>query len=978
MDTEKWSEAISKYDGFRRTTLTKKIDSQGNIGTKTEYDLMGRVLRSTNPYRLDASDNPAQGETLQWTTPEYDDLSRTKKVISPDTDDVQIAYGLSTTGVIGTTKTITDQAGRKRTGITDALGNMVRVIEDPGPNELSTDYTFDTLGNLRKTVQGEQSRYFMYDSLGRVLFAKQPEQDTNPAFIATDPITGNSQWSVRYTFDDNGNILTTTDARNISITGTYDQLDRLKTRDYSDSTPDVSIYYDGKYLDINNVPQMATGSAKGKTTGVKSSVSKANNMAFDSMGRLLASQQITDGQSYAFGYTYNLSGALIEQTYPSGRVVKNTLNTDGQLAQVQSKKNANYGFFTYADSPTYNSSGAVTKMQLGNSRWETASYNERLQITQIGLGATHDTQNLLKLEFKYNTTGQTDNNGSMREQKITVPQVGANPGFTAIQSYSYDSLNRIQSATENLTPIGGTSTQTWKQTFSYDRYGNRKFDAANTTTLGSCSASVCNPEINTLDNRLKKDQVGGTAVDYDYDANGALTKDFSGQRFSYDAESHQKEFFSASNQTSAPDGAYHYDGEGRRVKKVVGIEVTIFVYNASGKLAAEYSTTVAPIEQAKVRYLTSDHLGSPRVITDQNGAVTSRKDFTAFGEEVTSSQRVGGGTNGNGYDPPNVRQDYTGYEKDNESGLEFAKARYYNTGHGRFTSVDPLTASAAIKNPQTFNRYSYVLNSPFEFTDPLGLMPGGCGADRSSCEGGGGIGSVHIAEAMGAHDQRLANTMVALRATAAANQGGLDAAWSIINTTSNPGDFQVFDRYGNEYENPNSGTVTVEATVNAPQSPVQTNVRRKPNVIKKFSGSDANSAINQVNIQCGSGDSWGCTLSSFRRTATFRKVKGGVAAQIQVTLTIEVTLPGWEGYANASTDEKRIWDKFVSRIREHEDLHVSIDTSALRDMGRTLPTRGATAGQLRSNIVQQFGRVVAEADRYHGIIDRYRPLRPWW
>ncbi|MEP7147763.1 MAG: hypothetical protein ABI857_02660 [Acidobacteriota bacterium] len=41
--------------------------------------------------------------------------------------------------------------------------------------------------------------------------------------------------------DDNGNILTTTDARNISITGTYDQLDRLKTRDYYDSTPDVSL-----------------------------------------------------------------------------------------------------------------------------------------------------------------------------------------------------------------------------------------------------------------------------------------------------------------------------------------------------------------------------------------------------------------------------------------------------------------------------------------------------------------------------------------------------------------------------------------------------------------------------------------------------------------------------------------------------------------------------------------------------------------
>jgi uncharacterized protein RhaS with RHS repeats len=102
-----------------------------------------------------------------------------------------------------------------------------------------------------------------------------------------------------------------------------------------------------------------------------------------------------------------------------------------------------------------------------------------------------------------------------------------------------------------------------------------------------------------------------------------------GQRFGYDAESHQKEFFSASNQTTTPDATYHYDGEGRRVKKIVGTEVTIFVYDGSGLLAEEYSTTVVPVEQAKVSYLTTDHLGSPRVITDQNGAVISRKDFTA-------------------------------------------------------------------------------------------------------------------------------------------------------------------------------------------------------------------------------------------------------------------------------------------------------------------------------------------------------------
>ena len=138
----------------------------------------------------------------------------------------------------------------------------------------------------------------------------------------------------------------------------------------------------------------------------------------------------------------------------------------------------------------------------------------------------------------------------------------------------------------------------------------------------------------------------------------------------------------------------------------------------------------------QVSYLTTDHLGSPRIITDGLGKVIARHDYSAFGDETYTTQR----TNALGYKPDTIRQDYTGYQKDDESGLEFAQARYYNTAHGRFTSVDPLTASANVKDPQTFNRYSYVLNSPYKFSDPLGLLPeghrssdGSCGAENSSC-----------------------------------------------------------------------------------------------------------------------------------------------------------------------------------------------------------------------------------------------------
>ncbi len=364
-------------------------------------------------------------------------------------------------------------------------------------------------------------------------------------------------------------------------------------------------------------------------------------------------------------------------------------------------------------------------MQLGNGLWETYSYNDRQQVTQIGLGVTDADTALLKLEYAYNTTGNTDNNGAMLEQKITVPTVGATSGFTATQTYAYDALNRLSVAEEKV-----SGSTTWKQTFTIDQYGNRRFDAANTTTLGSCTEAVCNPTISTATNRI-------STSGYTFDANGNLSQDAEGKQFLYDAENHQKQVKDANGNSL---GQYFYDGEGRRVKKISDTETTVFVYDGGGQLVAEYSTALA--QTAQVSYLTQDHLGSPRVITNENGTVTSRKDYSAFGEETISAERavelgypglVGGGGE--------LRKGYTGYEKDSESGLDYAQARYYNSTHGRYTSVDPLTASASIRNPQTFNRYSYVLNSPYKFSDPLGLLPAsnneppsyGCSAELASC-----------------------------------------------------------------------------------------------------------------------------------------------------------------------------------------------------------------------------------------------------
>lgn len=94
-----------------------------------------------------------------------------------------------------------------------------------------------------------------------------------------------------------------------------------------------------------------------------------------------------------------------------------------------------------------------------------------------------------------------------------------------------------------------------------------------------------------------------------------------------------------------------------------------------------------------------------------------------FGEEINSG--TGGRTSGQGYGgADSIRQKFTGYERDGESALDYAKARYYSYGYGKFLNPDPLRSSATPNLPQSWNRYTYVLANPLILTDPDGLKWG--------------------------------------------------------------------------------------------------------------------------------------------------------------------------------------------------------------------------------------------------------------
>jgi RHS repeat-associated protein len=105
-------------------------------------------------------------------------------------------------------------------------------------------------------------------------------------------------------------------------------------------------------------------------------------------------------------------------------------------------------------------------------------------------------------------------------------------------------------------------------------------------------------------------------------------------------------------------------------------------------------------------YYHVDAQGSVRAISDDSGAIVIRHDYYTFGEDA---QPLTG-------DP--LR--YAGKELDPETAQEYFGARYYRNVWGRFGTVDPIYSSAAVTDPQQWNRYAYARNNPLKFSDPLG------------------------------------------------------------------------------------------------------------------------------------------------------------------------------------------------------------------------------------------------------------------
>jgi RHS repeat-associated protein len=247
--------------------------------------------------------------------------------------------------------------------------------------------------------------------------------------------------------------------------------------------------------------------------------------------------------------------------------------------------------------------------------------------------------------------------------------------------------------------------------YDYDRYGNRWHQ---NVTQGQGPA----PQY-TFDNSTNR--ISGSGVTYD--ALGNVTND-GFHAYAYDAEGR---LITVDGGTTA---TYVYDAEQRRVRgpsqeylyDLAGNAVTMLsltgVWNftdiyAGGRHLATYSG-------GTTNFLHADWLGTKRVMTGVNAAVSQTCTGLPFGDGVTCT--------------PTTNWTYNGFTDDihdSETNLEHTWFRQLSGTQGRWTTPDPYLGSMDLTNPQSLNRYAYVMNNPINLTDPSGLVCGG--GDYDDC-----------------------------------------------------------------------------------------------------------------------------------------------------------------------------------------------------------------------------------------------------
>jgi RHS repeat-associated protein len=714
-------------DAFGRLVQVQEFEGGGTNAT----------LYATTTYQYDSRDNlvllrDAVGNS---TTLHYDSLGRKIRMVDPD-------MGTWTYGYDDLDQLVsqTDARGVSIRFTYDELNRQTRKDYEIPPNinvptnQPSVIYGYDnplksfSKGKLTEIVDASGSSGFVYDTLGRL---------TAEAKIIDD---------VTYT-----------------IQREYDLLGRLTVLTYPNS--DRATYTYNDQGGIQTITLQSPGAA------VQPII---NSMSYNAAGQIT---KMVYGNGVVTDYSYNPqtlrldnlksvgpSGVLQDFTYsfdPVGNVtaIVDAVHTASQtftydsLNRLATAKGASYGSFTYSYDQIGN---MVNKESVTQMYGELNKRPHAVTSTSSGLQLTYDANGNIASKGSRDRPNQVfvfDGENRLVEVGSPSPHRKLEPGWNFVsfpqvrgEVWVSELITNFTGSYEQLTRFNTRSN--WFESF-VNLPGTNQFDTVNATNgyalyvtnsagtylpLGETPAPIGPrllpagtnflagpPDIMSATNWLS-----GLVPGLDYDQvlglnpNTSATEPVTAVR---PGEAYYVRMLRPANWTP-PTAArianpstvrFVYDGDGGRVKKITWKGTTLFL--GSSYEVSEDGQTIAYVfaggqrlaakeSDGSLRIYHSDHLASPNAVSDQTGATVEFSENTPYGSISRKEGTV------------KVAHRFTGQRLDEETGIYFFGARYYDPEIGRFAQADTIVPSPG--NPQDLNRYSYARNNPIIFVDPSG------------------------------------------------------------------------------------------------------------------------------------------------------------------------------------------------------------------------------------------------------------------
>ena len=705
---EVFSYADSFSDGIPRSSRAypTQVTNAAGHSVRTVYDFStGLPTRLTDPrglhtlYAYDAQNRPASitypnGRVQSWsydqanrritettgangyTTETYlDKFSRTVRTIQLDPAGGNVYIDTEYDGN-GRVKRVSDPyrsgAPLWTTTFYDALN---RTIQENGPDgnpvaqyiyHQNTVYDgtrtlhYDALGRLSRVwVDTTETLYdhYVFGSLHKV--SGQTRTFVHDWLGRKARETHPESGTTTYEYDAASRLVSRRDARGVTTTYTYDVIDRLLSISYSggEATPSVAYTYD-------------QNGHTGLRTGMQDGVGSVG-YTYNAAGQILSEQRTFNGitGSYTASYLYDAEGRPTKVTYPSGRVVNYSYQPGtSRLNVVEDQTTGTPVLSGVVD----NAFGQMISRTLGNGVIHSHAFNGLSQLENMS--ARHGAATLMNFTYGY------------ADGRVATRADGVQSEHSV--QYAYDGLKRLQS-------VAGTAVD-WSISWQFDEWGNR----TQQSPTGLAAGRVGSQSIGYANNRV----VNPAWV---YDDAGNVTYDGT-LHYYYDAESRLI-------QIDSPSIQYAYDGGGRRARKTVGGTTTYFFYGQLG-LMSEFSTSSflssasGAAATDRLRYRIGEPTGTAVLVTDSAGTVRENNRILPYGEPWTPV-------------PPTLSvndRKFTTYQHDDESGLDYAMARYYARGMGRFLTPDPGNAGASLDDPQSWNPYMYAAGDPINNVDPSG------------------------------------------------------------------------------------------------------------------------------------------------------------------------------------------------------------------------------------------------------------------